>query len=130
VTRKGEATVSIDPTLWIVLTLLGAFAFGIVVGWVTYRTLRRATVSGLSDIATVIAAIGGAAVTALFDKASGAFGVYCVGLAIGFFAYLRTATQAGAPDWLGPAPGIGGQAAGGGVTGGGPPAPPPAIPGH
>jgi hypothetical protein len=97
------------------LTGLGAFAFGVVVGWVTYRTLRRSQVSGLSDIATVIGAVGGAAVTALFPIATGAFGAYCIGLAIGFFAYLRVAInlanrhggeEARQIEWLGGLPSI------------------------
>jgi hypothetical protein len=38
---------------------VGAVAFGLVVGWVTYRTLRRKEgVSALSDISAVVAAIG------------------------------------------------------------------------
>jgi uncharacterized membrane protein YeaQ/YmgE (transglycosylase-associated protein family) len=65
----------------------GPIAFGLVVGWVTYRTLRRTgeTVA-LSNIATVIGAVGGAAVTALF-KDGELFALYSIGLAIGFFAY-------------------------------------------
>jgi uncharacterized membrane protein YeaQ/YmgE (transglycosylase-associated protein family) len=66
---------------------IGAVCFGIVVGWVTYRTLRRREgTAALSDIATVIGAVGGAAVTALF-KSDLLFGLYCIGLAGGFFAY-------------------------------------------
>ena len=66
----------------------GALCFGLVIGWVTYRTLRRRSdASALSDISAVIAAVGGAAVTALF-KSGSLFGAYCIGLAIGFFAYL------------------------------------------
>jgi hypothetical protein len=66
---------------------LGPGAFGLVVGWVCYRTLRRKTDGvALGDIAGVIGAIGGATVVALFKN--GAFNAYCVGLAIGFFAYL------------------------------------------
>jgi hypothetical protein len=57
-------------------------------GWVTYRTLRRsADKVALSDIATVLGAVGGAAVTTLFSDPD-LFGQYCVGLAIGFFGYL------------------------------------------
>jgi hypothetical protein len=66
----------------------GALLFGIVVGWITYRTLiRRTGAVQLSDIATVIGAIGGAAITTLFDSKH-LFGVYSIGLAIGFFLYL------------------------------------------
>lgn len=66
---------------------IGAICFGMVVGWVTYRTLRRKEgVSALSDISSVISAVGGAAVTALFKNET-LFGAYAVGLAVGFFAY-------------------------------------------
>ena len=65
----------------------GAMCFGLVVGWITYRTLRRKEgAAALSDLATVIGAVGGAAVTALFDDKR-LFGAYAIGLAIGFFAY-------------------------------------------
>jgi hypothetical protein len=81
---------------------LGALAFGLVIGWVTYRTLRRTgeTVA-LSNIATVIGAVGGAAVTSLFDSED-LFAAYCIGLAIGFFLYLiMGATLFKNVDWLG-----------------------------
>lgn len=68
------------------MTFLGPFCFGLIIGWVTYRTLRRkAEGVALGDIAAVIGALGGATVVALF-KAAG-FDSYCIGLAIGFFAY-------------------------------------------
>jgi uncharacterized membrane protein YeaQ/YmgE (transglycosylase-associated protein family) len=66
----------------------GALLFGVVVGWITYRTLVRSTTAAqISDIATVIGAVGGAAVTALFDD-QGLFARYSIGLFIGFFGYL------------------------------------------
>ena len=73
---------------------VGALCFGLVIGWVAYRTLRRSgeTVA-LSDIATVIGAVGGAAVTGLF-KDQALFGTYCIGLALGFFLYLIVAVTA------------------------------------
>jgi hypothetical protein len=98
----------------VVLTLVGAFCFGVVIGWVTYRTLRWSAHGGLSDIATVIGAVGGAAVTGLFPTESGAFGAYCIGLLIGFFGYLRAAKDPNAPPWLGGAPGSSGRGTGGG----------------
>jgi NhaP-type Na+/H+ or K+/H+ antiporter len=91
----------------LVLNLAGAGAFGLVVGWVTSGILRRSKRDGLTDISTVIGAIGGAAVTGLFAKETGAFGVYCIGLAIGFWYYISRATKPGAPDWLGDDPGVG-----------------------
>jgi hypothetical protein len=64
----------------------GPFCFGLVIGWVTYRTLRRkADGVALGDLASVIGAVGGAAIVALFKNA--AFDSYCIGLAVGFFAY-------------------------------------------
>jgi hypothetical protein len=74
---------------------LGAILFGVVVGWTTYRTLRRQSDAvALGDIASVIGAVGGAAVTGLFaDKEI--FGGYCVGLFVGFFLYLVIATTVG-----------------------------------
>lgn len=80
----------------------GAICFGLVIGWVTYRTLRRNQGTGLSDIATVIGAVGGAAITALF-KAGEIFGGYCIGLAGGFFLYfLVSLFVAGKPqdEWM------------------------------
>ena len=65
----------------------GALAFGLVIGWITYRTLRRTKQeSTLADIATVIGAVGGAAVMAIF-KVGPLFAGYCIGLAVGFFGY-------------------------------------------
>lgn len=92
---------------------LGALAFGVVVGWVAYRTIRRTQTNGLSDISAVIAAVGGGAVTALFPTGSKAFGAYGIGLAVGFFMYLivslfvagKTGGLTKASEWLGEPPG-------------------------
>jgi NhaP-type Na+/H+ or K+/H+ antiporter len=80
---------------------VGAVAFGLVIGWVTYRTLRRTKEAvSLSNIASVIAAVGGAAVTTLFASAD-IFGWYSIGLAAGFFGYLIIAvTVLKDVDWL------------------------------
>lgn len=86
------------------LSLIGSLCFGLVLGWVTYRTLRRSQTNGLSDIATVLGALGGATVTALFRRDAGEFGAYCIGLAIGFFAYLKVAVKPDSPDWMGSEP--------------------------
>jgi uncharacterized membrane protein YeaQ/YmgE (transglycosylase-associated protein family) len=69
---------------------VGAVCFGVVVGYITYRTLKRRTgPAQLSDIATVIGAIGGAAITSMFDnRDTDAFGWYSIGLLIGFVAWL------------------------------------------
>jgi uncharacterized membrane protein YeaQ/YmgE (transglycosylase-associated protein family) len=67
----------------------GALVFGFVIGWVTYRTLRRANSAGIGDIAAVIGAVGGAAVLELFPAQPRTFPWYAIGLAGGFF-----------PTWL------------------------------
>jgi uncharacterized membrane protein YeaQ/YmgE (transglycosylase-associated protein family) len=81
----------------------GAICFGLMMGWITHRTLRRREGSvALSDIATVLGAVGGAAVTALFKDAE-IFGAYSVGLAAGYFGYFLVALILGknAPEWMG-----------------------------
>ena len=81
---------------------VGAILFGVVIGWITYRTLRRSKESvALSDIATVIGAVGGAAVMALFDRPV-LFAWYSIGLFIGLIAYLIAGvTILKDTDWLG-----------------------------
>ena len=66
---------------------LGALLFGLAVGWISYRTLRlTAGANVLSDIATIIGAVGGAGVITLLRN-DVLFGWYGTGLAIGFFGY-------------------------------------------
>jgi len=66
----------------------GAFAFGAVVGWVTYFTMRYGKEHATSDIAVVVGAIGGAAVLKLFAAGTPLFAYYSLGLAAGFFTYV------------------------------------------
>ncbi|MET9244195.1 hypothetical protein [Nonomuraea sp. NPDC003709] len=83
------------------MAVLGAICFGLVIGWITYGTLRRRQgAAGLSDLAAVLAAVGGGAVTALVG-APEVFGAYAVGLAIGFFGYLVATTLMPDSKWLG-----------------------------
>jgi len=78
----------------------GAVCFGFMMGWVTYRTLRREDKVAISNIASVVGAVGGAAVTGLFKGSL--FGWYCIGLAAGFFLYLILgATLLKNVPWLG-----------------------------
>ena len=70
------------------VTQLGALLFGVVIGWITYRTLRRTNETvAISNIASVIGAVGGGAVTGLFEDAV-MFAWYSIGLAVGFFLYM------------------------------------------
>jgi hypothetical protein len=67
---------------------VGAVCFGVTVGYITYRTLvRTVDKTSISDLAAVIAALGGAAVTKLFDPKTVLFGWYSVGLLVGMAVF-------------------------------------------
>lgn len=66
----------------------GAFAFGLVIGWCTYFVNRYRSEVALGDVLTIIGAVGGGAVLALFPAGTALFSSYGVGLAVGFFGYL------------------------------------------
>ena len=69
-------------------TLAGAICFGALVGWYLYYINRHRTDKvTLQDLATIIGALGGAAILAIFPARSALFGGYGVGLAGGFFGY-------------------------------------------
>jgi len=68
--------------------LLGAGGLGFVIGWYVYYINRyRAGDVQISDVLTLIGAVGGAAVTALFPSRSDLFGAYGIGLFVGFTLY-------------------------------------------
>ncbi|NUR61402.1 MAG: hypothetical protein HOV87_22480 [Catenulispora sp.] len=70
-----------------VLTI-GVVCFGLLVGYITYRTLIRSTAqAAINDLATVVGAVGGGAVTAIVDPKSDLFGWYAIGLLAGFIIY-------------------------------------------
>jgi len=70
------------------LQLIGAGCFGAILGWYLYYINRyRTGLVDFGDIITILGAIGGAAVLALFPSGSDLFGAYGIGLAIGFFGY-------------------------------------------
>ena len=73
---------------------IGAWCFGVVTGYIAYRSLARTVdKASLSDLATVLGVVGGAVVTTLFDPSSDLFGWYAVGLLLGmavfFLLFLR-----------------------------------------
>ena len=75
---------------------IGSVCFGLVIGFITYRTLVHTNdKASISDLAAVIAAVGGGAVTALFPEGTEAFGWYAIGLAVGVAAYLVIALRMG-----------------------------------
>jgi hypothetical protein len=96
-----------------VVAKIGALLFGAVVGWITYRSLRRRTGGArLADIATVIAAVAGGAAATLF-KDPDLFGFYAIGLAAGFFGYLAVSVKVlGLKAVVGMPPQASGNAAG------------------
>jgi hypothetical protein len=68
--------------------LLGAAAFGALIGWYVYYINRyRKSDVQFSDLTTIIAIIGGAAVLNLFPSSTPLFGAYGIGLFVGFFGY-------------------------------------------
>ncbi|MGH3165159.1 MAG: hypothetical protein ACRDN0_04585 [Trebonia sp.] len=68
---------------------IGAICFGLVVGYITYRTLARTEKAAISDLAAVIGAIGGGAVTGLYNPHQGnLFGYYAIGLLVGMTTWL------------------------------------------
>jgi len=70
------------------LQLLGAGGFGCIIGWYVYYINRyRKDDVQMSDVVTLIGAIGGSAVLALFENGTDLFGAYGIGLFVGFFGY-------------------------------------------
>lgn len=73
------------------IQLIGAGAFGAVIGWYIYYVNRYRTGDvKVSDITAIIGAIGGGAILAIFEAGTDLFGAYAIGLAGGFFAYFTT----------------------------------------
>ena len=70
------------------LQLWGAGCFGGLIGWVLFAINRqRKDEPTINDLVTILGAIGGTAVLALFPARSDLFGAYGIGLAIGFGLY-------------------------------------------
>jgi hypothetical protein len=69
---------------WIPLS--GAALFGAVVGSMAHHILQKAERPDVKWFASMLAVIGGGAVTALFEARSVLFGAYCIGMAVAFFA--------------------------------------------
>lgn len=70
------------------IQLLGAGGFGCLIGWYIYYINRYRTDDvQLSDLVTLIGAIGGSAVLKLFEQETDLFGAYGIGLFLGFFGY-------------------------------------------
>ncbi|GFJ96240.1 hypothetical protein [Phytohabitans rumicis] len=93
------------------LAQAGAVCFGLVIGYLTYRTLARNTErAAIGDLASVVGVVGGAAVTGLFEPGTELFGLYAIGLLAGMVAFFvlygalngfrakRAGTDAG-PRW-------------------------------
>ncbi|MBV8763156.1 MAG: hypothetical protein JO257_38085 [Deltaproteobacteria bacterium] len=73
------------------LQMVGAGCFGGLIGWLLYSFNRqRKEQPTLGDIVTILGAIAGTAVLALFPARTDLFGAYGIGLAIGFVLYFLT----------------------------------------
>lgn len=66
---------------------IGAGLFGVVIGWNLYFLNRYRKDVAIADITTIIGAIGGAAVLALFPTSGSLFPAYGFGLTVGFLGY-------------------------------------------
>lgn len=70
------------------MLIAGAICFGLLIGFVTYRTLIRSTATAsISDLAGVIGAVGGGAITGIVAPGTELFGYYACALLGGFFIY-------------------------------------------
>lgn len=82
-----------------VIISIGAVCFGLVIGFIAYRTLVFKEGASVSDIAAVIAAIGGGAVSVWFDRANGdSFAWYSIGLLGGMILYYLHTSVRGTDD--------------------------------
>jgi hypothetical protein len=71
-----------------VLQIVGAFGFGMLLGWYLYYINRhRKEEIKFSDLVSLVSVLGGGAILTLFPAKSDLFGAYGIGLAIGFFGY-------------------------------------------
>jgi hypothetical protein len=66
------------------LSAVGALCFGGVIGWITRYILAFAKEITINGLATIIGALGGAAIVKLFSTDGIMFPFYCIGLACGF----------------------------------------------
>ncbi len=71
-----------------ILKIIGAGCFGFVIGWVLRFILAFAKEISVGSLSTVISAVGGGAVTALFDRDGVMFSCYSIGLAVGFLLHV------------------------------------------
>lgn len=82
------ATLSTSQSSAPFLPLLGAGAFGFLIGWFVYYINRhRSAEVRFADLVSLIGAIGGGGVLALFPAGTALFGAYGIGLFLGFFGY-------------------------------------------
>lgn len=66
---------------------IGVCCFGILIGYITHRTLARTKEASVSDLSSVVGAVGGGAVTAIVDPGTELFGAYAIALLVGYVVY-------------------------------------------
>jgi hypothetical protein len=66
---------------------IGASCFGVVVGYITYRTLLQTQKTQVTDLSAVVAAIGGGAIAGRFEDGE-SFAWYSMGLLTGMAIFL------------------------------------------
>lgn len=67
--------------------IIGVCCFGVLIGYITHRTLVRTKEAALGDLSTVIGAVGGGGVTAIVAPGSDLFGAYAIALLAGYVVY-------------------------------------------
>lgn len=78
---------------------IGAVCFGIVVGFITYRTLVFKEGASIGDISAVVGAVGGGVVTVWSDQGgSDSFAWYSIGLLVGVVLYYLHTSLRGTPE--------------------------------
>jgi|GEM_PF-5268868 len=82
----------------------GAALFGVVIGWNLYfiNRYRNRENIGLSDLTTILSAIGGAVLMSFLNNSERLMGCYGIGLAVGFLLYflvlLMLSIQSNTPE--------------------------------
>jgi hypothetical protein len=68
--------------------IIGCICFGTVIGWVLRYVLLFSKEITIASMSSIVSAVGGGAITALFDSKGEMFSYYSIGLALGYFTHV------------------------------------------
>jgi hypothetical protein len=68
--------------------IAGCVCFGTVIGWVLRYVLVFSKEVTIASMSSIVSAVGGGAITALFDAKGEMFSFYSIGLALGYFTHV------------------------------------------